>query len=173
MACTRSETAGTTEKRLRSARSLVRLLAPTFQLVCIQGMLDRFDIAFPEVERNFVERTLLPLFGFCEPEHSALGIMQRALSAKIFLAADFNELPVHELRSLVKPIAKQVTTLTLADSDRRVRCVLSHGAMLFFSGCEHRNATCLMRHNSVPGIQHSACEPRYLRYIAEFRFLEH
>jgi hypothetical protein len=73
----------------------------TFQLVCIQGMLGRFDIAFPEVKRNFVERTLLPLFGFCEPEHSTLGIMQRALTAKIFLAADFNELPVHELHSLL------------------------------------------------------------------------
>jgi hypothetical protein len=88
----------------------------TSQLVCIQGMLERSDIAFPEVKRNFIERALLPLFGFCEPEHSTLGIMQRALSAKIFLAADFHELPVHELHSLVKPIAKPVTTLTIAES---------------------------------------------------------
>jgi hypothetical protein len=100
--------------RARSAlRGCSRL---TSQLVCIQGMLERSDIAFPEVKRNFIERALLPLFGFCEPEHSTLGIMQRALSAKIFLAADFHELPVHELHSLVKPIAKPVTTLTIAES---------------------------------------------------------
>jgi hypothetical protein len=55
----------------------------------------RIEIAFPEVEGNFVERALFPFFGFGEPEHSTLGIMRRALTAEIFLAADFNE-PVHE-----------------------------------------------------------------------------
>ena len=55
------------------------------------------------MERNFVKRTLLPLFGFREPEHPTLGIKVRTLPAKIFLAANFNEL-VHELHSCVKPI---------------------------------------------------------------------
>ena len=63
-----------------------------------------FEIAFPEMKRNLVKRTLLPLFGFREPEHLTLGISQRTLSAKIFLAANFNEL-VHALHSCVKPIS--------------------------------------------------------------------
>ena len=60
------------------------------------------EIALPEMERNFVKRALLPLFGFREPEEPAFGITVRALPAKIFMAADFSEL-VHELHSCVKP----------------------------------------------------------------------
>ncbi len=66
-------------------------------------MIGRIEIALPEMERNFVKRALLPLLGFREPENLALGIKVRALSAKIFLAANFNEL-VHELHSCVKPV---------------------------------------------------------------------
>lgn|SRR5579863_463181 len=40
-----------------------------------QGMFGRIGIAFPEVKRNFGKRTLLPLFGFREPEALSLGIM--------------------------------------------------------------------------------------------------
>src|SRR5579863_8197266 len=40
-----------------------------------QGMLGRIVIAFPEVKRNLGKRTLLPLFGFREPEGFTLGIM--------------------------------------------------------------------------------------------------
>jgi len=60
------------------------------------------EIALPEVKRDIITRALLPLLGFREPERLTLGIVIRALSAKIFLAANFNEL-VHELRSLVSP----------------------------------------------------------------------
>jgi len=63
-----------------------------------RGMIRSFEIAFPEVECDLIECTLLPLFSFREPEQLTLGIMQRTLTAKIFLAADFNE-PVHELHS--------------------------------------------------------------------------
>lgn len=77
-------------------------------------------IALPEMERNFVKRALLPLFGFRKPENPTLGIKIRALPAKIFLAADFNEL-VHELHSRVKPI----DTRTIAKPGQRVRCILS------------------------------------------------
>ena len=54
-------------------------------------MVRRLEIAFPEMECDFLKCTLLPLFGFREPEHLTLAIMQRTLTAKIFLAADFNE----------------------------------------------------------------------------------
>jgi hypothetical protein len=40
----------------------------------IQGRNGSIEIALPEVERDFVERTLLPLFGFREPENPTLGI---------------------------------------------------------------------------------------------------
>jgi hypothetical protein len=83
-------------------------------------MTGSIEIALPEVERNFVKRALLPLFGFREPKNPALGIKVRTLTAKIFLAANFNE-PVHELHSCVKPI----DGCTLAESGRRVRCILS------------------------------------------------
>jgi hypothetical protein len=84
------------------------------------GVIRSLEIAFPEVECNFVKSTLLPLFSFREPEHLTLGIMQRTLTAKIFLAADFNE-PVHELHSFVKPIRAS----TIAEGVLRVLCVLS------------------------------------------------
>ncbi|MGO8910834.1 MAG: hypothetical protein ACLQDM_16165 [Bradyrhizobium sp.] len=74
-------------------------------------MIGSIEIALPEVERNFVKRALLPLFGFREPKNLTLGIKVRPLSAKIFLAANFNE-PVHELHSRVKPINAR----TLAES---------------------------------------------------------
>jgi hypothetical protein len=61
------------------------------------------EIALSEMIRNLVECPLLPFFGFCEPENPAFGIPQGALSAKIFLPANFDEL-VHELHSCVKPI---------------------------------------------------------------------
>ena len=32
------------------------------------------EIALPEMERDLVKRTLLPLFGFREPENPTLGI---------------------------------------------------------------------------------------------------
>lgn len=114
---------------LQRAR-LFKQLRAYWRSIDFQGMIGSFEIAFPEVEHNFVERALLPLFGFCEPEHSTFGIMQRALSAKIFLAADFDE-PVHELHPFVKPIHD----LTIAESDPRVRCVLSHAKRLFFCPC--------------------------------------
>jgi hypothetical protein len=52
--------------------------------------------------RDLVKRTLLPRFGFRKPERFTLAIMQRTLTAKMLLAANFNEL-VHDLHSLVKP----------------------------------------------------------------------
>src|SRR6516225_1274913 len=85
-----------------------------------QEIIGSFEVAFPEVKCNFIERPLLPLFGFREPEQLTLGIMQRTLTAEILLAADFNE-PVHELHSFVKPIGMS----TIAESGTRVRCVLS------------------------------------------------
>jgi len=39
-----------------------------------KGMTRTFEIAFPEMKRNLVKGTLLPLFGFREPEDLALGI---------------------------------------------------------------------------------------------------
>jgi hypothetical protein len=83
-------------------------------------MTGSIEIAFPEMERNFVKRTLLPFFGFCEPKNPTLGIKIRTLTAKIFLAANFNEL-VHELHSCVKPIDAG----TITESAPRVRCILS------------------------------------------------
>jgi hypothetical protein len=62
------------------------------------------EVAFPEVERNFVERALLPFFGLGQPETLALTVQHRALAADVFLAANFDE-PLHELHSCgVKPI---------------------------------------------------------------------
>lgn len=62
-----------------------------------------FEIAFPEVERDFIERALLPLFCLSQPENLALGIQHGAFSANKFLAANFSEL-FHELPRGVKPI---------------------------------------------------------------------
>lgn len=53
------------------------------------------EVAFPEVERDFVERPLLPLFGLRQPESSAFGIQQSTLAAHEFLVANFDEL-VHD-----------------------------------------------------------------------------
>jgi len=78
-----------------------------------KGTTRTFEIAFPEVKRNLVKRTLLPLFGFREPEHLTLGISQRTLSAKIFLAANSTSL-FHALHSCVKPIGAR----TIAESRR-------------------------------------------------------
>jgi hypothetical protein len=50
------------------------------------------------VKRDLVERALFPLFGFRKPENLTLAIVRRPFSAKIFLAANFNE-SVHELHS--------------------------------------------------------------------------
>jgi hypothetical protein len=62
------------------------------------------EVAFSEVERDLIERALFPLFCLCQPENSAFGIQQGALSANKFLAANFDEL-IHELHSCgVKPI---------------------------------------------------------------------
>jgi hypothetical protein len=62
------------------------------------------EVAFPEVERDLIERALFPLFGLCKPENSTFGIQQGALSAHKFLAANFDEF-IHELHSCgVKPI---------------------------------------------------------------------
>jgi hypothetical protein len=62
------------------------------------------EVAFPEMERNFVERALLPLFGLGQPKILALAIQHRTLATDIFLAANFDE-PLHELHSCgVKPI---------------------------------------------------------------------
>src|ERR1019366_1705079 len=100
-------------------------------------MTGSIEIAFPEMERNFVKRTLLPLFGFREPENPTLGIKVRTLPAKIFLAADFNEL-VHELHSCVKPIDAE----TIAESAPRVRCILSREKKHSFRPCGHLSAAC-------------------------------
>jgi hypothetical protein len=40
-----------------------------------QGLGGIIGIAFPEVKRDLVERALLPLFGFREPENLTLGIV--------------------------------------------------------------------------------------------------
>jgi hypothetical protein len=93
-------------------------------------MTGSIEIALPEMERNFVKRALLPLFGFREPENPALGVKVRTLSAKIFLAANFSEL-VHELHSSVKPINGR----TITESERRVRCILSR---------QNRQSFCLL-----------------------------
>jgi hypothetical protein len=67
-----------------------------------------FEVAFPEVKRDLVKRALLPLFGFRQPEHPALGIPRSALSAHEFLVTDFHQL-FHELHSRgVKPIDRRV-----------------------------------------------------------------
>jgi len=57
------------------------------------------EVAFPEVERNFIERALSPLFRLRLPEDPAFGIQQGALPAKKFLIANFYE-PVHAPHSL-------------------------------------------------------------------------
>ena len=101
------------------ARGLITR-ADTRALMRFREMIGSFEIAFPEVECDFVKRPLLPLFSFREPEQLTLGIMQRTLTAEMLLAADFNE-PVHELHSFVKPIRIS----TIAESGLRVRCVLS------------------------------------------------
>jgi hypothetical protein len=59
------------------------------------------EVAFSEVERNLVERALLPLFRLRQPEYLTLGIQHGALSANKFLAANFNEL-FHQPHSSVK-----------------------------------------------------------------------
>src|SRR6476661_8099183 len=70
------------------------------------------EVAFSEVERDFLERAPFPLFRFGQPEHFMLGIPQGALPAHEFLAANLDKL-VHELHSCdVKPI----NPCTLADS---------------------------------------------------------
>ncbi len=61
-------------------------------------MTGRLKIALPEVKCDLVKGALFPLLGFRKPECLALGIVIRALSAKILLAANFSEL-VHELHS--------------------------------------------------------------------------
>jgi hypothetical protein len=55
-------------------------------------------VAFPEVQRNLIERALLPLFCLRQPENFTLGIQQGTLSANRFESANFNEL-FHELHS--------------------------------------------------------------------------
>jgi hypothetical protein len=93
----------TTEKpRVRHAAAAIKLRASALA----DGGLGRghIEVAFSEVERNFIERALLPLFRPRQPEDLALGIPQGALPAKKFLVANFNK-PLHELHSLgVKPI---------------------------------------------------------------------
>ncbi len=75
---------------------------------------DTAQIAFSKVKRNLIECALFPLFGLCQPENLALGVVRRALPAHGFLTANFHEL-VHELRSNgVKPIY----TIILADQRR-------------------------------------------------------
>jgi hypothetical protein len=70
------------------------------------------EVAFPEVKRDLVERELFPLFRFCQPEDFAFRIPQRALAAKKFLGANFDQL-FHELHPCsVKPICRA----TLAES---------------------------------------------------------
>jgi hypothetical protein len=62
------------------------------------------EIAFSKVIRNLIKRALFPLFGLCQPENPALGVVRCALPAHGFLTANFHEL-VHELHSNgVKPI---------------------------------------------------------------------
>jgi hypothetical protein len=64
------------------------------------------EVALPEVERNFIERALFPLFRFCKPEDLALDIQHSTLPAEQFLVSNFDE-PLHELHSLgVKPISR-------------------------------------------------------------------
>ena len=68
-------------------------------LVRLEPVTGSLRIALPEVKRDLIKSALLPLLGFREPERLTLAIMIRALSAKILLAANFDEL-VHELHSL-------------------------------------------------------------------------
>ena len=117
-------------------------------------MTGSIEIALPEMERDLVKRTLLPLFGFREPENPTLGIEIRTLPAKIFLAANFNE-PVHELHSCVKPIDAG----TIAEFAPRVRCILSRE-----SGNPSAPVDIAVQHagHHLGGLL--AC--KYLRYIA-------
>lgn len=41
------------------------------------------EVAFPEMERNFIERAPLPFFGLCQPEVFSLGIQWHALGKEI------------------------------------------------------------------------------------------
>jgi hypothetical protein len=62
------------------------------------------QVAFPEVKRDFVKRTLFPLFGLGKPENPTLGIQRGARSAHLLLTAYLHE-PVHDPHSCgVKPI---------------------------------------------------------------------
>jgi hypothetical protein len=62
-------------------------------------------IALPEMIRDLVESTLLPLFGLRKPERATISVQCRTLSANRFLAANLHQ-PVHASHSLggVKPI---------------------------------------------------------------------
>jgi hypothetical protein len=118
-------------------------------------MTGSIEVAFPEMERNFVKRTLLPFFGFCEPENPTLGIKVRTLPAKIFLAANFNEL-VHELHSCVKPIdAGTVAGIRAASPRAFCRATSGNPAALVDIAVQHVG-------HRLGGLL--AC--KYLRYIA-------
>src|ERR1700681_2087845 len=75
-----------------------------------------FEIAFPEVKRDLVQRALLPFFRLRQPEDLTLGIPQRALAADKLLTANLDQL-FHELHSCgVKPICQGRLHGSLAES---------------------------------------------------------
>src|SRR5450631_4018136 len=69
-----------------------------------------FEVAFPEVKRDLVQRALFPFFRLRQPEDLTLGIPQRALAADKLLTANLDQL-FHELHSCgVKPICPNSLT---------------------------------------------------------------
>src|SRR5581483_2383396 len=109
------------------------------------------EIALPEMKRDLIKRALLPLLGFREPECLSLGIMIRALSAKIFQAANFNEL-VHELHSLVSPSnGASIADSTRLDPFRFAACK----ELIFRFGHHHRSAASFW-HTSARTIRRGA-----------------
>jgi hypothetical protein len=56
------------------------------------------DVAFPEMQRNLIQRALLPFFCLRQPENFTLGIQHGTLSTDRFESANFDEL-FHELHS--------------------------------------------------------------------------
>jgi hypothetical protein len=102
------------------------------------------EVAFSKVERNFIERALLPLFRLRQPKNLTFGIQQGTLAAHKFLIANFDEL-VHELHSCrVKPINPDIIT----ESGMAV--------LAFFN---RQKATALLSDLSVPG-ESSIAAPR-------------
>jgi hypothetical protein len=68
------------------------------QMDDVRPAIAALQVAFPEVKRDLIERTLFPFFGLGKPKTSTLGIQRCALSAHLFLTAYLHE-PVHDPHS--------------------------------------------------------------------------